>query len=114
MFVTSLLAITKELNEMVKKHPVLLFVLILFVSALACNFPTRDNISAPTPEGPEATFTALAQTLEVILTQTAVTTLETPTPTTTQFPTTCTHQYSNCHLPTSANPNISAPHPGAM
>jgi hypothetical protein len=101
MFVTSLLANTKELNEMVKKHPVLLFVLILFVSALACNFPTRDNISAPTPEGPEATFTALAQTLEVILTQTAVTTPETPTPTTTQFPTT-----APTNIPTATYPPL--------
>jgi hypothetical protein len=76
---------------MLKKHPILLFVIILLLSALACNFPTRENISAPTPEGPEATFTALAQTLEVILTQTAAATpeptQETPVPTPTAPPT---------------------------
>jgi hypothetical protein len=83
---------------MLKKHPVVIFVLIMLMSALACNFPTRENIAAATPEGPEATFTALAQTLEVILTETAAVTppalTETPSPTTppTNAPATATFQ----------------------
>jgi hypothetical protein len=74
---------------MLKKHPVVILVLILLMSALACNFPTRENIAAPTPEGPEATFTALAQTLEVILTETAAAIppvlTDTPSPTTPSY-----------------------------
>ncbi len=55
---------------MIKKHPLLAFFTILALAALACNFPSRGD-AAPTAAGPEATFTALAQTLEVALTQTA-------------------------------------------
>jgi hypothetical protein len=73
------------MKEMLRKYPVLILVGILILSALACNFPTRANIAAPTTEGPEATFTALAQTLAVILTETAASTpqavSETPSPT---------------------------------
>jgi hypothetical protein len=88
----------KELRKMLKKHPIIFFVLILIMSATACNFPNRADVSAPTPEGPEATFTSLAQTLEVVLTQTAASTpqqaLETPSPTTPPWaiPTTATLQ----------------------
>jgi hypothetical protein len=70
---------------MLKKYPLFGFIVILLLSAAACNFPTRAEISAPTPQGPEGTFTAIAQTLEVILTETAVSTpetlIETPSPT---------------------------------
>jgi hypothetical protein len=55
---------------MLKKHPVLAILLIFVLTAVACNFPTAAAGTA-TPEGPQATFTALAQTLEVALTQTA-------------------------------------------
>jgi hypothetical protein len=96
----------KELKEMLRKHPVLILVGILILSALACNFPTRANITAPTPEGPEATFTALAQTLEVILTETAAFTpqaSETASPTSmpTSIPATATFRpiISNTPVP---------------
>ncbi len=55
---------------MLKKHPILALLFILALAAAACNFPSRAD-QTPTPSGPEGTFTAIAQTLEVALTQTA-------------------------------------------
>ncbi len=55
---------------MIKKHPFLALVFILAFAAAACNFPSRGE-TTPTPSGPDATFTAIAQVLEAALTQTA-------------------------------------------
>lgn len=66
---------------MLKKHPILALLFILALASMACNFPTRAN-RTPTPSGPDATFTALVETLQVAFTQTAQTTpqaSETPT-----------------------------------
>jgi hypothetical protein len=50
-------------------HPLLKLLLILVLTAVACNIPAAGR--TPAASGPEATFTALAQTIQVILTQTA-------------------------------------------
>ncbi len=54
---------------MTKKHPVLVLLFLLALASVACNFPTRAE-QTPVASGPEATFTSIALTLEVALTQT--------------------------------------------
>jgi len=57
---------------MLRRHPLLLLVLVLAVVAIACNLPfSRAGSSTPQVKGPEATFTQLARTIEAVLTQTA-------------------------------------------
>jgi hypothetical protein len=73
--------LSRSWSEMLKKQPILVFLLILLLTALACNFPSRQSVSAPTPDGPEATLTAVAETLQAILTQTAAAAKETDVPT---------------------------------
>lgn len=52
-----------------KFTPMIALVLILLLAGLACNLPASNKA---TPTGPQGTFTALARTLDVLLTQTAV------------------------------------------
>ncbi len=51
---------------MIKKHPLLSFLTVLLLAALACNMPEKGAT------GPDATMTSLASTLNVALTQTAL------------------------------------------
>jgi hypothetical protein len=70
----------KETIVMLKRHPIIALILILALLAIACNFPTRDRNNSSAP-GPGATFTALAETLQVILTETAAVEQQVPTAT---------------------------------
>jgi hypothetical protein len=56
-------------ESMQKYRPMIALILVLLAAGLACNFPTSAK---KTPTGPQGTFTALAQTLDVFLTQTSV------------------------------------------
>ncbi len=55
---------------MTHKHPLFTLMAVLMLAALACNLPSAAG-GTPTPSGPEATFTALAETLAAVMTQTA-------------------------------------------
>ncbi len=55
-------------------HPFFRLLALLVFTALACNFPGANTGQVtPASEGPQATITALAQTIEAGLTQTAIT-----------------------------------------
>lgn len=87
---------------MTHKHPLLVPTAVLILAALACNLPSAAG-RTPTPSGPEATFTALAETLASVMTQTAAgggsTSDTTPAATVTVVTPTNTPQPSNTPVP---------------